>query len=107
MIAIMNIMETNHNLIVTDPKKELAAVCKEVAMNHGYDVKKINVPGTQSTVPMKFRFKLQDIASKRIFSVDSITDLGEPGTETRVTIRKNNFDTGYHVMVLERKLIQT
>lgn len=55
---------------------------------------------------MKFKFTLQDVTTgKRIF-VDSVTDLGESGTERRIKIRKNNVTTNHMVTVLERKTIK-
>lgn len=56
--------------------------------------------------PMKFRFVLQDITSGNKLFVDSVTDLGLPGMERRIKIRKNNVTTGHHVIVLDRRVIK-
>lgn len=56
--------------------------------------------------PMKYRFELHDNIHGNNFSVDSVTNLGEPGHETHITIRKNGIDTGHTVTVINRKLLK-
>ena len=54
---------------------------------------------------MKYSFILQDLdTNKRIF-LDSVTDLGKPGDETYISIRKDDVKIRHHVTVLERKTI--
>lgn len=54
---------------------------------------------------MKYSFILQDLdTNKRIF-LDSVTDLGKPGDETYIIIRKDDVKIRHHVTVLERKTI--
>lgn len=56
--------------------------------------------------PMKLKFDLFDKTDNKNISVDSITDLGEPGSERTVTIRRNGIDTQHEVTVLARRPIK-
>ena len=56
--------------------------------------------------PMKYRFELMDKATGKNFTVDSVTNLGEPGHETHITTRKDGVDTGHDVTVISRKLLK-